>query len=216
MNKIIQENGGEAMKEHWDNAYASRETSQLGWYEEKPACSIRLLDRCGLEKTDAILDVGAGASLFIDYLVGEGFQNVIAADISGAALDKLKERLGEKARLARWVVDDVTNPAALLNLKDIALWHDRALLHFLLEDEQRAAYIATLKGVLKSGGYVIIGVFSLDGARKCSGLDLKNYDEKMLSDFLGGEFMLLESFSHTHQTPSGDERPYIYTLFQRK
>lgn len=204
------------MKEHWDNAYASREANQLGWFEEKPACSIRLIERCGLEKTDAILDAGAGASFFIDYLIGDGYQNVIAADISGAALNKLKERLGENARLVRFVVDDVTNPSELLDLKNISLWHDRAMLHFLLEDGQRAAYLATLKSVLKGGGYVIIGVFSLDGAKKCSGLDLKNYDENMLSDFLGEEFTLIESFEHTHRTPSGDARPYIYTLFQRK
>jgi hypothetical protein len=67
--------------------------------------------------------VGAGASAFIDYLINQGFSNIIAADISETALNKLKERLGEeKASEVRWIVDDITQPIHIQNLRDISVW----------------------------------------------------------------------------------------------
>jgi hypothetical protein len=131
-------------------------------------------------------------------------------------LNKLKERLGEeKASHVRWIVDDITHPAYIQNLRDISLWHDRAVLHFLLKENQRQEYLSTLKKVVKRGGYVIIAAFSLEGAKKCSGLDVKNYDQNMLAEFLGEDFNLLEYFDCTYHTPSGEPRPYIYTLLQK-
>ena len=160
--------------------------------------------------------MGAGASIFIDYLINQGFSNVIATDISEIALNKLKERLGkEKASRVRWIVDDITQPIYIQNLRDISVWHDRAVLHFLLQENQQQEYLSTLKKVLKRGGYVIIAAFSLEGAKRCSGLDVKNYDQNILAKFLGEDFSLLEYFNYTHYMPSGEPRDeYIYALFQ--
>lgn len=203
-------------KEHWDEIYTWLETDELGWYEEVPEPSIKLLSKCHINKDEPILDIGAGASTFVDYLVDQGFKNVVAVDISKRALNKLKERLGkEKASLVRWIVDDITQPTHIQDLRDIAVWHDRALLHFLLEEGQQRAYLSLLKKVVKKGGYVIIAAFLLRGAKKCSGLDVKNYDQNMLSKFLGKDFTLLDYFDYTHYMPSGEPRPYIYALFQR-
>ena len=205
-----------SMKEHWDEIYEALDADELTWYEEIPEASIKLLSKCHIAKHEPILDAGAGASTFIDYLINEGFSNIIAADISEIALDKLKERLGkEKASGVRWIVDDITQPVHIRNLRDIALWHDRAVLHFLLEENEQQMYLSTLKKVIKKGGYVIIAAFSLKGAKKCSGLDVKNYDQKMLAEFLGEDFSLLEYFDYTHYMPSGEPRQYIYTLFQK-
>ena len=160
--------------------------------------------------------MGAGASTFIDSLLNQGFKNIIAADISEIALNKSKERLGkEKASSVRWVVDDITRPVHIQGLRDIAVWHDRAVLHFLLEENQQKVYLSTLKKVLKNKGYVIIAAFSLKGAKKCTGLDVKNYDQDLLAKFLGGDFKLLEYFDHTYYMPSGVPRQYIYALFQK-
>ncbi len=204
------------MKEHWDEIYAALDADELTWYEEIPEPSIKLLSKCNINKDESILDVGAGASTFIDYLIDQGFSNIIAADISEIALNKLKERLGEqKASSVRWIVDDITQPVHVQNLRDIAVWHDRAVLHFLLEEKQQHTYLSILKKVIKKGGYVIIAAFSLEGAKKCSGLNVKNYDQNMLAGFLGEDFSLLEYFDYTHHMPSGEPRPYIYTLFQK-
>jgi ubiquinone/menaquinone biosynthesis C-methylase UbiE len=179
--------------------------------------SIKLLSKCYINKDEPILDVGSGASTFVDYLINQGFSNIIAADISEIALNKSKERLGdEKASSVKWIVDDITQPIHIQNLRNLAVWHDRAVLHFLLEEQQQYVYLSTLKKVIKKGGYVIIAVFSLKGAKKCTGLNVKNYDQNMLAKFLGEDFTLLEYFDYTYHTPSGVPRPYIYTLFQKK
>jgi cyclopropane fatty-acyl-phospholipid synthase-like methyltransferase len=206
----------DSMKEHWDEIYEALDADELTWYEEIPEASIKLLSKCHINKDESILDVGAGASTFVDYLINQGFSSIIAIDISEIALDKLKQRLGkENASRVRRIVDDITRPVRIQNLRDIAVWHDRAVLHFLLEENQQRMYLSTLKKVVKKGGYVIIAAFSLKGAKKCSGLDVKNYDQNMLAEFLGEDFSLLEYFDYTHHMPSGEPRPYIYTLFQK-
>ena len=203
-------------KEHWNEIYTYLDADELTWYEENPEASISLLSKCNIDKNDSVLDIGAGESTFIDTLVDRGFKNIVAIDISEIALNKLKDRLGnEKASLVKWIVDDIAQPVQSLNLSNISLWHDRAVLHFLLDEEQQNAYLSTLKKVVKKDGYVIIATFSLEGAKKCSGLDIKNYDQNMLAKFLGDDFTLLEFFNYTHYMPSGEPRPYIYTLFQR-
>lgn len=205
-----------SIKEHWDEIYAALDVDELTWYEEIPEPSLKLLSKCHTNKDEPVLDVGAGASTFIDYLIDQGFSNIIATDISEIALNKLKERLGkEKASSVRWTVDDITQPVHIQGLSDIAVWHDRAVLHFLLEERQQRMYLFTLKKVIKKGGYAIIAAFSLKGAKKCSGLKVKNYDENMLAEFLGEDFRLLDHFDYTHHMPSGEPRPYIYALFQR-
>ena len=204
------------MKEHWNEIYEALDIDELPWQEEIPEPSIKLLSKCHINKDEPILDVGAGASTFVDYLINQEFSNIIAADISEIALNKSKERLGkEKAPSVRWIVDDITQPIYIQNLGDVAVWHDRAVLHFLLEESQQQMYLSTLKKVVKKGGYVIIAAFSLKGAKKCSGLDVKNYDQNMLAKFLGEDFSLLEYFDYTFSMPSGKLRPYIYTLFQK-
>jgi len=205
-----------SMREHWNDVYSSKDVNQLGWYEGTPTPCLELLSKCNATKDMTILDVGTGASTFIDCLIEEGFTNIIATDISEMALSKLRERLGkETASLVRWIVDDITKPIHIQNLEGIDIWHDRAVLHFLVKDDERNAYLSTLKRVVKQGGYVIIATFSLKGARKCSGLDIRNYDENLLAELLGEDFELVEHFDYMYHMPSGEARPYIYTLFQR-
>ncbi|HZD09843.1 MAG TPA: class I SAM-dependent methyltransferase, partial [Candidatus Binatia bacterium] len=197
--------------------YATRAVERLGWYEPVPEPSLRLLAACHLGPNDPLLDVGVGASTFIDQLLAAGFRRVIAADISAVALQRLRERLGpKKAARVQWIVDDVTAPLELCRLREVALWHDRAVFHFFTAEPQRRAYRDTLNAVLRPGGYVILAAFALGGANRCSGLDVSNYDAPLLANFLGREYALLESFDYTYLMPAGDLRPYVYTLFQRR
>lgn len=204
------------MKDHWNHLYDSVETNMLGWFEATPEKSLNLISECKLSKDDLILDVGTGASTLIDSLLDEGYTNIVATDLSEIALQKSQARLGsKKAAKVHWITDDISKPAHVQKLESVTLWHDRAVLHFLLEEQQRKAYHATLDKVLKPEGYVIIAAFSLKGAKKCSGLDLQRYDEKMLARFLGADFELTEHLDHTYHQPSGAPRPYVYTLFRR-
>jgi len=203
-------------KDHWDRVYNSNESNKLGWFEQIPEKSLELIKKSMVQKDDLILDIGTGASTLIDFLLEQGYINITATDISKAAIEKSKNRLGrEKASLVKWIVDDITQAAHIVTLSDVTLWHDRAVLHFLLEDKERQKYLAVLNKVLKKGGHVIIAAFSLKGAKKCSGLDIINYDEYLLADFLGKNFQLKAHFDYTYHMPSGASRPYIYTLFQK-
>jgi SAM-dependent methyltransferase len=209
-------NGQINNKNHWNNVYSKSEINKLGWYEESPEPSFDLIKKCTLNKDAVILDVGSGATTLIEKLLEQGYNNIIATDISDVALNNAKEQLNsEKAKLVKWIVDDITNPEYLTEPGVKDLWHDRTVLHFLTEDNQRKGYLSTLKGLVKVGGFVIIAVFSLEGAKKCSGLDVVNYDHTMISEFLGDNFELMEHFPYLYIQPSGCERPYVYTLFRR-
>lgn len=207
-------------RDHWNDIYASKPVHELGWYEEAPTPSLDLLSRCNVGKDEAILDVGAGATLLVDALLHRGFTHLIAVDISEVALEhlqvRLRERLGpDKLALVRFIVDDLTRPGTVGQLRDIAVWHDRAVLHFLVDEADRQAYLATLKAVVRSGGCVIIAAFANEGAPMCSGLPVRRYDEQDLAEFLGPDFTLLEHFRHLYRTPADEPRPYVYTLFRR-
>ncbi len=203
-------------KEHWNKVYSSNDMTNLGWYEEIPKPSIDFIAECGLDKNAVILDVGSGATTLIDNLIQQGYKNIIATDISTIALEKSKSRLSkENSEFVKWIVDDITNPQNLDNTLKVDLWHDRTVLHFLTKEKQQDGYLAALKRVVKKGGFVIIAVFSLEGAKKCSGLDVVNYDHKMISEFLGNDFELIKYLDHLYINPSGGERPYVYTLFRR-
>lgn len=205
------------IKEHWNTVYSSNPEDQLGWYEAVPKVSLDLIKHCALAKSDPILDVGSGNTLLVDYLIHQNYSNLLALDISEVALEKMRLRLGkENASHVHILVDDITAPVAVLNLQDIALWHDRALLHFLTDDQQRQTYRSVLEKVLRPDGYVIIAAFAKDGADKCSGLDVHRYDEANLADLLGDAFEQKESIRYRYQMPSGVIRPYIYVRFQRR
>ena len=203
-----------AFKTHWDKVYSDAEINKLGWYEESPQPSIKLIEKCNLKKDAAILDVGTGTTTLLSFLLSRGYQNLTALDISEEAIRRAKEESGdENSKKISWIVDDITSSTKLNNKFD--LWHDRTVLHFLTEEKQQEGYREKLTRSVKPGGYVIIAVFSLDGAKKCSGLDVKNYDQKMISSFIGNDFQLIENFDHLYIQPSGGKRPYVYTLFKR-
>jgi SAM-dependent methyltransferase len=204
-------------EKHWDNAYQKSPINNLGWYEENPAPSIELIEACNIPKDALIFNAGAGATTLISELLAKGYENMAVNDISSVALAELKSNLPAPMNATiQFIMDDLTNPSELLKLKNVDLWHDRAVLHFFTEENQQKAYFDLLKGALKPKGFVILAEFNLEGAKKCSGLDVFNYNEEMLQERLGTDFELLKSFNYTYTQPSGNTREYVYTLFQKK
>ena len=204
------------LKEHWNAAY-NVEDEQLGWFEANPMQTMELVNACDLQKDATILNVGAGTTTLIDTLLEEGYTNMIANDLSDLALDKLKQRIKKSYNYnLTCIKDDLTNPQKINKLQNIDLWIDRAVLHFFLTEDEQKAYFNLIQKTVSKNGYVIIAVFSLEGAQKCCGLDLKRYNLEMLQNNLGTHFKLIKAFNHTFINPFGGERPYIYTLFQRQ
>lgn len=202
-------------KSHWNKAFDRTDVNNLGWYEENPKPSLDLIKKCNLPIDSSILNVGAGATTLVDELINQGYKNIIANDLSSSALNKLKERLGSNSNKVNWIEDDLTKPNELNSLKDIDLWHDRAVLHFFYDKKDQDTYFNLINKVVKKNGYVIIAAFHLNGAPKCCGLPVHRYDEIMLKERIGSDFELAESFEYTYLNPMGDPRKYIYTLFNR-
>lgn len=208
-------NSNDTLKQHWNEKYKTTSQEKLGWYEETSSPSLELIQECGISKSDSILDIGSGSSTLIDSLVQEGYTHIIASDISEEALDITKTRLATHADNVTFVVDDVLHPNQLNNLKNISLWHDRTVFHFFTEERDQKLYLKTMNTVLKSGGYAIISTFALNGLTQCSGLPVKPYSADMLSDVLGPTFKLLKTMPYVYRTTWGQERPFIYTVFQK-
>ena len=203
-------------EKHWNNAYKKTPVNSLGWYEENPAPSLKLITKCDLQKNSIIFNAGVGAATIIEHLLDNGYTNLIVNDIAAAALTELKNTLTHhKNAEVKFIVDDLTSPIELLKLNNVDLWHDRAVLHFFTTEEQQKAYFDLIRKVLSPNGYVILAEFNLEGAKKCSGLDVFNYNEEMLQERLGDNFKLIDSFNYTYTQPSGNTREYVYTLFQR-
>ena len=202
--------------EHWDKAYQKNPTEKLGWYEEKSTKTIELIKETNLPNTARILNVGVGSSTIIDDLLAEGYTNLIANDLSEKSLEDLKIRLGNSASKVNFLLDDLTNPSKLNTLEKVDLWNDRAVLHFFLKEEEQQSYFSLINKLVKPNGFVIIAVFALEGAEKCCGLPLQRYNTEMIADKLGKDFSLQSNFNYTFINPYDGERPYVYTLFQRK
>jgi len=203
-------------KKHWNTVYDTKADEQLGWYEDNPKPTLGLIEKCKLDSDSKILCVGAGTTRLIDALLDRNYQNLIANDLSEIALTHLQQRIKSKYNYTlECIADDLTKPEHLSQLRNIELWIDRAVLHFFLEKEDIKSYFDLIRTVVSTKGYVLIATFALDGAEKCSGLPLRRYNAEMLQTELGSDFNLIESFNFTFINPSGGERPYIYTLFQK-
>lgn len=200
-------------REHWNRVYRTRAPDGVSWYQRRPDVSLELIAASGIARDAGIIDIGGGASVLVDHLLDLGYSNLAVLDVSGAALDASRSRLGARAGGIEWFEADVT---AFEPPHRYALWHDRAAFHFLTSAADRASYTATLRKTLKPGGTVIIATFAPEGPPKCSGLDVVRYGEQALAAELGAEFALQEVRREVHITPGGAEQRFNYFRFERQ
>jgi SAM-dependent methyltransferase len=198
-------------EKHWQSVYTTKRESEVSWFEENPAPSLDLIALVGAGRRSAIIDIGGGASRLVDRLILQGYEDLTVLDISAAALEAAKARMGEKARQVRWLVADATTwePSRLYDV-----WHDRATFHFLVDLADQAAYVVRLRRALRPGGHAIIGAFALDGPKKCSGLAVARYDVESLGKALGSAFLLVDTRRHDHLTPRGVTQHFQFSVFR--
>jgi SAM-dependent methyltransferase len=202
----------QSRQSHWENVYATKRENEVSWFQENPAPSLALMAEIGVVPSSAIIDIGGGASRLVDHLLEAGFHDVTVLDLSAAALETAKARLGERADKAHWLVADA---ATWTPSRTYDVWHDRAAFHFLTDEQDRAGYIGRLRQALKIGGHAIIATFALDGPEKCSGLPVERYDAARLGHTLGSGFKLLRSQRNDHATPWGSHQRFQFSVFQR-
>jgi hypothetical protein len=197
-------------KKHWETVYETKNPDQLSWTQEVPKTSLDFIHSFGLAKTAKLIDIGGGDSNLVDFLLDEGFEDITILDISAKALDKAKQRLGDRAEKVKWIVSDVTEfePATSFDF-----WHDRATFHFLTSKEQITKYMDTARKAVK--GYLTIGTFSDKGPKKCSGLDIKQYNEETLTTELKNGFNKIRCTTENHITPFNTTQNFLFCSFKR-
>ena len=196
---------------HWENVYRAKSPEGVSWYQSRPDISLQLINAYAPARDSAILDVGGGASTLIDHLLDAGYAGLTVLDIAEAALAHMRRRLGARASRVHWIVADITlwRPDARYDL-----WHDRAVLHFLVEPKDQTNYADALRRAVKPGGIAMIAGFAPGGPEKCSGLTVVQHDGASLGALLGERFKLIEIRDELHRTPWNTEQAFRYHVFR--
>ncbi len=198
-------------KKHWETVYETKNPDQVSWTQEIPKTSLEFIHSFGLNKTAKIIDIGGGDSKLVDYLLDEGYENVTVLDISAKSLEKAKNRLGEKANKVNWIVSDITEFEPNMTFD---VWHDRATFHFLTKTEQIKKYIKIARNSVS--GFLTIGTFSKNGPEKCSGLEIKQYNEEELASELKDGFDKIKCVTEDHLTPFDTAQNFLFCSFKRQ
>ncbi len=202
---------GSDRKKHWETIYETNNPDQLSWAQEVPKTSLEFIHSFGLKKTAKIIDIGGGDSNFVDHLLDEGFENITVLDISAKALEKSQKRLGNKATKVNWVVSDITEfkPKTTFDV-----WHDRATFHFLTTAEQVEKYMTTARNSVN--GFLTIATFSENGPAKCSGLEIKQYNEEKLATEFKNGFDKIRCITEDHKTPFNTTQNFLFCSFKKQ
>ncbi len=197
-------------KSHWEKIYRRLPADAVSWYRPHLETSLQMIERVASGRGASIIDVGGGESTLVDDLLARGYERLTLLDISETALAESKKRLGAAAVHVRWMSADATTAQLEPAVYDV--WHDRAVFHFLIAPENRAAYVRNVARAVRPGGHVIIGTFGPEGPTKCSGLDVMRYDEDHLHGEFGAQFRPVESREEIHRTPAGKIQQFLYCM----
>lgn len=197
-------------KEHWEKVYATKQPNEVSWTQELPKTSLDFFHSFNLPKTASIIDIGGGDSKLVDYLLDEGYENISVLDISENAIERAKQRLGDKATKVNWIVSDITefHPSTTFDC-----WHDRATFHFLTSPDDVNIYLATARQVVNN--FMVIGTFSDKGPKKCSMLDVHQYTEDELQQQLADGFKKIKCVTEDHTTPFNTTQNFLFCSFKR-
>jgi 2-polyprenyl-3-methyl-5-hydroxy-6-metoxy-1,4-benzoquinol methylase len=199
-------------RQHWEYIYQTKNLKEVSWYQKKPETSIAFLKEYKIQKSAKIIDIGGGDSNLVDHLIQLGYQDITILDISETAIEKAKSRLGDKAKNVNWIVADA---ATFKTTEHYDFWHDRAAFHFLTKDDEIESYIHTVQNGLSSNGILIIGTFSEQGPKKCSGIEIKQYSEASMTHRLKPFFRKIECIEVDHKTPSDAIQKFIFCSFRK-
>lgn len=200
-------------KDHWENVYKNKKSTEVSWFQEHAHLSLKLIQQANILKSGSIIDVGGGASTLVDDLLADGYRNVTVLDLSAAAMAETRSRIDERASGVKWIEANILEANLPAHTYDV--WHDRAVFHFLITEEERHVYVQKVLQAVKPGGLVIVATFAEDGPTKCSGLPVMRYQANELHAEFGESFQLLGHEKESHFTPGGSEQKFVY-CFCRK
>jgi 2-polyprenyl-3-methyl-5-hydroxy-6-metoxy-1,4-benzoquinol methylase len=201
-------------KTHWETIYRTKDVHEVSWFQSEARRSLDLITRICPDRAAPIIDVGAGASVLVDNLVAAGYQNLSVLDLSEAALEISRDRVGTNSAKVKWVRADVLR--AQFDARAYTVWHDRAVFHFLTNASDRQTYVEQVRRAVRPGGHVLVATFAEDGPEYCSGLPVVRYSAEGLHSEFGTDFLLVRSEHEDHRTPRGAEQSFLYCLCRRE
>ncbi len=199
---------------HWERIHREKARDAVSWYRPHLDTSLQLIEQVAADRSASIIDAGAGQSTLVDDLLLRGYEHVTVLDISPAAIEAGRRRLGDCGGTVRWLAGDVTQIELEPGAYDV--WHDRAVFHFLTSDGDGSAYLRQVSRAVKAGGHVIVATFAIRGPAKCSGLDVVRYDAAALQKEFGDAFSIVTTAEENHVTPSGGVQPFLYCCLKRQ
>ena len=198
------------LDQHWQQVYQTKRPDTVSWFRPHLETSLQMLQCAGVSAGDSLIDVGGGASTFVDDLLDVGFGDLTVLDVSSAALDVARARLGTRQGSVTWITADVTQ--VVLPAARYRVWHDRAVFHFLTSPEDQDRYLSQVRRAVVPGGFLILATFGPDGPRKCSGLPTARYGSQELHALFAPDFEPVESREDWHTTPAGSAQQFVYCL----
>lgn len=193
---------------HWDEAYGRLGAEGVSWFQPEENMALEMI--AGLPaRPQSAIDVGGGASGLAAALHESGVDDVTVLDISARALQAARDQAGGGAQEIEWITGDILTwrPHRRWDL-----WHDRAVFHFMVSNEDRAAYRRALAAAVPPGGHVICATFAPDGPEQCSRLPVQRYAANDLVDALGNGLTLVDARTAVHLTPSGTAQPFTWVV----
>lgn len=197
---------------HWDVVYGRGDTTR-SWFQPEAVWSLQMLDRAGIGPADSVIDVGGGSSPLAAALLARGHSDITVLDVSLVGMRAAQQRLGDDAERVQWLLGDVRTWQPPRRYQ---VWHDRALFHFMIAEQDREAYLRALeRAIVPQRAVAIFATFALDGPPQCSGLPVTRYGPAELEDALGSGWQMIDEGRELHTTPSGAVQPFTWTAFRR-
>jgi SAM-dependent methyltransferase len=193
---------------HWDRVFGTKAPGEVSWYRPHLDLSLDLIQRFAAARSASIIDVGAGASTLVDDLLALGYEQLTVLDVSRKVMEEKKASLQGTADRVSWLVGDITEVG--LPFQSFDVWHDRAVFHFLVDEDERRKYVRAVVNAVRPGGHVIVGTFGPEGPETCSGLSVMRYDAESLHREFGRQFRVEESTKEIHTTPWGADQQFVY------
>lgn len=200
-----------SIAQHWNEAYADGD-ADVSWRPLRPTVSLELIGDLAPDLGAPVIDVGGGSSALARHLLDAGQTDVTVLDVSEAGLALAQKRLGDRQDGVSWLVEDLRTWSPD---RTYAVWHDRAVLHFMTTPAERRRYADTVRSAVGPGGGVVIGTFAPDGPESCSGLPVRRSGPDELLALLGRDFSEVRRVRELHRTPAGRSQAFAWLVARR-
>ena len=137
--------------EAYDDRYRQIHSQNLQWFDDEPTAIVRqTITKYEIASNHSLLELGCGEGRDAFALLQAGY-NLLATDISAAAIDFCREKRPEYASHFR-VLDCVTGKLE----RKFDFIYAVAVLHMLVSDEDRNAFYKFIRNYLAPNGVALV------------------------------------------------------------